>query len=99
VDAWPAIAGRSLTLLTAHDLLSSSSSSSSFPSTAASSHSSHVSFAAALRVRDERIRLLEGEVSQLAEYLSRFQHDFAGVCRMLGVRVSVRSVFAWRCVG
>lgn len=76
---------------TAHDLLSSSSSSSSFPSTAASSHSTHVSFAAALRVRDERIRLLEGEVSQLAEYLSRFQHDFAGVCRMLGVRVSVRA--------
>ncbi|PWN39510.1 hypothetical protein IE81DRAFT_23270 [Ceraceosorus guamensis] len=40
----------------------------------------------ALRVRDDRIRTLEGEIAKLADYLSRFQHDFASVCRILGVK-------------
>ncbi|CEH13160.1 Guanine nucleotide exchange factor Cytohesin, contains PH and Sec7 domains [Ceraceosorus bombacis] len=42
----------------------------------------------ALRVRDDRIRTLEGEIAKLADYLSRFQHDFASVCRILGVKVN-----------
>ena len=39
-----------------------------------------------LRQRDDRIRMLESHIYKLADYLSRFQQDFAGVCRHVGVK-------------
>ncbi|KAN0063768.1 hypothetical protein ACQY0O_003818 [Thecaphora frezii] len=53
----------------------------SYASAAASPH-----LVSLLRQRDDRIRLLEGQIFKLADYLSRFQQDFASVCKHVGVK-------------
>ncbi|EPQ27043.1 uncharacterized protein PFL1_05327 [Pseudozyma flocculosa PF-1] len=52
-----------------------------YPATATSPH-----LVSLLRQRDDRIRTLESQIFRLADYLSRFQQDFASVCKHVGVK-------------